>query len=237
MDVPWMVKPVALCPWSGVLAPADTVGQFAATFRYMKVMPFGGLLLTARFTEGTGLTVYDMIHSNEGILSACLTEDTRWFHHGPNDILNYQRLKEVCSGLGGIAIGAHHAGLHAIAHLDHNGLACGQLRANGATNVIHGSICEMSNIAKLHAAGGPQPAVLAAGFPCQPYSRQGDRLGEQDPRSTVFGATLKTAWVLQAPAIIALRLHHAEPQLPRGHHELPGQNHHAGSASSMASPT
>ena len=203
MDVPsWMAKPVAHHPWSGVLTPVDTevVGQFAATFHYMKVMPFGGLLLIPRFTDGAGpITVYDiMIHSNEGILSACLTEDTRWFHHRPNDILHYQRLKEVCSGLGGIAIAAHRAGIHAVAHLDHNGLACAQLRANAATNVIHGSICETTNIAKLHAAGGPQPAA------CGPARR--DRW-----------------WAILAPLSFNLEVSYPGPThyIPRWPHWLP----------------
>ena len=41
---------------------------------------------------------------------------------------------------------------------------------------------------------------MTAGFPCQPYSRQGDRLGSMDSRSDTL--ILRAAWLCQSAGLV-----------------------------------
>ena len=89
-----------------------------------------------------------------------------------------------------------------IAHLEINPLSCQALVLNGASNVIQGDVCNIADVAKLHGAGPLRRTVISAGFPCQPYSTQGDMQGAKDSRSWTFLANLRAAWLTQAPAIL-----------------------------------
>ena len=46
--------------------------------------------------------------------------------------------KEACAGIGGLSLGAQHAGMRPLAHLDHSQLAVDTLRLQGHSNVILG---------------------------------------------------------------------------------------------------
>lgn len=48
----------------------------------------------------------------------------------------------------------------------------------------------------------PPHAVLAAGFPCQPFSKSGRQLGMAESRGTMFGEVLRIAEVRRPPVII-----------------------------------
>ena len=47
-----------------------------------------------------------------------------------------------------------------------------------------------------------KPAVLAMGFPCQPYSTAGARRGFSDPRASMLVALLAYASILRPQALI-----------------------------------
>ena len=48
----------------------------------------------------------------------------------------------------------------------------------------------------------PQPAILAAGVACQPYSRLGDKKGARDPRALSLPYVLQAALVLQSSTVV-----------------------------------
>ena len=118
--------------------------------------------------------------------------------------LSWRRIKKVCAGLGGIGLGCRQLGAQIVASVDVSPLACEHLVMNRHGVVIHGDICQDHVIAKLHQAGGPEPAVLTAGFPCGPFSPQpqGDMRAFQDNRSQTFYGVLRAAWLTQASAIL-----------------------------------
>ena len=138
----------------------------------------------------------------DGIILLARQPESQWFLHVPITIQAYQHMKEICAGMGGIGMGATSAGITPIAHLEINPLSCQALVLNGASNVSQGDVCNIADVAKLHGAGPLRRTVISAGFPCQPYSTQGDMQGAKDSRSWTFLATLRAAWLMQAPAIL-----------------------------------
>ena len=111
-------------------------------------------------------------------------------------------MKEVCSGIGGIGMGAKQLGIRTIAALDLNPLVIRALELNGVSNPILGNIELRQDRFRLHVTPSPTRVWLACGFPCQPLSKQGDQRGANDPRSKAFHATLSTAWEQQASGLI-----------------------------------
>ena len=101
--------------------------------------------------------------------------------------------KEACAGIGGLSLGAQHAGMRPLAHLDHSQLAVDALRLQGHSNVVLGDVANPSMVHKLHSCAGGTPCLLAAGFPCQPFSCQGDGLGLADLRGKTLHAILRCA--------------------------------------------
>ena len=240
MEAPiWMDPPTHGGCWTGVLRPvppekdAPLMGR-----RFMEILPFGGLLLIPAHLDHTRLlTIYNTtLLINDGILIANSTEDTRWFYHEPVHIMHYRRLKEVCAGMGGIAI--EPAKQESVqSHMDHNALACAQLKANGADNVIMGSVHENAHVAMLHAAGGSQPAVLLQDSPANPiHGRETDldsaTLAQQplEPLCMALSSTCHHFGVCSHRP--TLQLHHAEPGQP---HALPAQDSGIGTPSPVAS--
>ena len=55
---------------------------------------------------------------------------------------------------------------------------------------------------RFHECHDAPRCLLLSGFPCQPLSRQGDQKGQDDPRTKVFHAVLKSAWEQQAAGLI-----------------------------------
>ena len=110
--------------------------------------------------------------------------------------------KEACAGIGGLSLGAQHAGMRPLAHLDHSQLAVDALRLQGHSNVVLGDVANPSMVHKLHSCAGGTPCLLAAGFPCQPFSCQGDGLGLADLRGKTLHAILRCGWLMQSAGII-----------------------------------
>ncbi|CAJ1458382.1 unnamed protein product, partial [Effrenium voratum] len=155
------------------------------------------------FLQGDLITVYrGQITKDSGDLKCSLDEHSGWYPHAPLDAGAFWRLREACAGMGGIAMGLNQLGISAIAHLDANEYCCNALKLNDAKGVIHGDINNYQDVEKLHGMGNARKSLLAAGFPCQPFSTQGDRLGHQDPRSTTFWGVLRAAWLLQSSTLI-----------------------------------
>ena len=68
--------------------------------------------------------------------------------------------------------------------------------------VIHGDVADTRCVRALHAMKPQGFVQVTGGFPCQPYSRQGDMRGLQDGRGQVLPAIMRSAWLLQANAVL-----------------------------------
>eukprot|EP00438_Fugacium_kawagutii_P004592 Skav228983 [mRNA] locus=scaffold127:31096:34704:+ [translate_table: standard] len=111
-------------------------------------------------------------------------------------------LIDVCSGIGGFTIGSQPVGFHTGVFVDHNDLACSVLLANFDVPVVHGDISLMWIVKKVHSYRPQGHVQLTAGFPCQPFSRQGDGRGLRDSRGGVLPAILRAAWLLDVQSIL-----------------------------------
>ena len=132
----------------------------------------------------------------------CPREASFWVAHDEPHFDSFFRIKELCAGIGGIGHGCAFAGASVCAALDVNAIACEHLRANIKCPVIHGSVTNDKAIKQWHQAGGPQAAVITAGFPCQPFSAQGDGLQFDDDRTRPFWAVLRATFLHQGAALI-----------------------------------
>ena len=99
-------------------------------------------------------------------------------------------------------MGSHVLGMHACAFLERNDLACHALKSNFAQPVVQGSVEDMTAVCALHEHRPSGLLQVTCGFPCQPYSQQGDLQGLQDARGTTLEHTLRAAWLLQADAVL-----------------------------------
>ena len=121
--------------------------------------------------------------------------------HKEKDLSNLFQLVETCSGLGGLGVGAAHAGWKTMVHNDLMGSFCEHLVKFSGTEVVHGNICHLATVAELHAKA-PSAASMAFGFSCQPFSRLGDRREGQDPRSQSLPFGLYCAFLLQLDLVV-----------------------------------
>ena len=102
--------------------------------------------------------------------------------------------------MGGIGIGLSFIGFQVVAACDHNSLACRHLSANHRIPVVHGSVCDDQTLYSLQLCGGPEVATYTLGFPCQPFSRQGDGQGLSDRRVNALWSSLRAMYLHQAVA-------------------------------------
>ena len=131
-------------------------------------------------------------------------------------------LKEVCAGVGCLGLGAMLHGMPVLAQMDKNAACCRVLRANCSPMVLEMDITSAEAQHALHAVEPLKDVVLGAGFPCQPFSQQGDRLAMQDPRSSAFWGVLQSAFFMQAKAVVLECVPEARtnPDIRRGLCEL-----------------
>ena len=111
------------------------------------------------------------------------------------------QLREVCAGIGGFSLGAAESGFKTVVFLDRSPIACQTIRNNGGTCICADIGTREARIA-LHEAQPEIASLLTAGFPCQPFSRQGDGRGFQDNRAHTLTHILITTWFLQPEGLV-----------------------------------
>ena len=203
MSVAFLERP--LCPgrWTGVI---ELVAPKHDRFR-CGILPLSG---QSCFVEGLSdefqdrITVYDVLVNRE-CMGFVLRIDvsTVVVQRAQLSVDDLHEVKELCSGLACISMGAVPIGGRAIGALDVNRLAISHLEANHHPNPILGSVLKDSDVCRMHLLGGAKRGTLTAGFPCQPFSKQGDKLGMKDSRSMVFEGVARAAWLMQ-PGLLLL---------------------------------
>ena len=113
----------------------------------------------------------------------------------------YGDVIELCAGIGCMGEGFKAAGLHVKQSCDISAAFCDWQKAQGNHAIIQADITKPATWAKIHKAHG-SPAVIAAGFNCQPWSALGDHGKTADPRSATFVATLQAAFFLRAHTVV-----------------------------------
>ncbi|CAK9056112.1 Cytosine-specific methyltransferase NlaX (M.NlaX) [Durusdinium trenchii] len=188
-------------PWSGLVAPLRLEDGHAVEIKLLnmdlsaKVSGFpyvtcSGTLYLAEVTfDGTSITLSG-------------TDDTRFVPEEPMQPHGWHRVKELCAGLGGIGYGLQFLQAVICASVEINDLACSQLAHNLHGEIIQGDICQDQTILACHLAGGTSPALLTAGFPCQPFSSQGDQKAFADERTKPFWAILRATILTRATGLI-----------------------------------
>ena len=128
-------------------------------------------------------------------------EDSRKFQKPTDQGAGHMRLKEICSGIGGFSAGARESGFETVAFLDHCEIACNTVAANGGRTIC-ASIADRGARMALHEVEHDKPCLATAGFPCQPYSRQGDGQGFADDRAHTLTHILLAAWFMQVEGLV-----------------------------------
>lgn len=90
---------------------------------------------------------------------------------------------ELFAGAGGMALGFEHAGYEHVALNEFNPNACKTLRTNRPDwKILEGDIAQV----KWNKYAKENIDIVCGGFPCQPFSHSGKRLGLEDTRGTLF---------------------------------------------------
>ena len=123
------------------------------------------------------------------------------FVHAPYALDDLKNVREVCTGLGALGIGAKEAGFQVVCQNELQPLTAEVTTAISALPTIVGDIGCLKVVEQLW-ENHPGVATTAAGIACQPCSLLGDKRGGQDPRSSTLKDTLRAAWLLQSPLIV-----------------------------------
>eukprot|EP00438_Fugacium_kawagutii_P000609 Skav212034 [mRNA] locus=scaffold1285:166111:169349:+ [translate_table: standard] len=111
---------------------------------------------------------------------------------------------DVCAGVGGFATALSFLGGTVLTAVDFSALACEAHGLNHNTTCIQADLHDDETVMRMHVAqeaAGVQGSICA-GFPCQPYSKQGDQRRELDGRSRTLPAVLRSACLLHSGCLV-----------------------------------
>ena len=174
---------------------ASTGGLFVSTWH-------GGLVCCEGLPSGQwSLFSYEVVTVQGQVLTIKETTKSCAVPKPALGLASFQCIKEACSGIGGISIGAAFAGGHTVLFSERTEIACSTLRLNQGF-VVEGDISSAEIRARIarHQAG--TGCTLVAGFPCQPYSRQGTGGGLADCRGHTLLHVLQLARQTHADCVI-----------------------------------
>ena len=142
-----------------------------------------------------------LVSSAEGVPHVLVDDQSVVFPHYIVALNNFGKCIELCAGAGFMSTGAKAAGLEPIAGFEQNGKFEQFYLANGGTNFFTLDIHDVKCVEHAFQLGG-QSAIVLAGIACQPYSMAGDKKGGGDYRANTLPASLRFAWLIQAPVVI-----------------------------------
>ena len=102
---------------------------------------------------------------------------------------------DLFCGVGGFHLAAAGQGLECV-------YACDIDEAARAAYELNFGVRPDDDISRARAAAMPKFDLLCAGFPCQPFSIIGDRLGMSDPRGTLFREIIRLAKAKRPAALV-----------------------------------
>ena len=153
------------------------------------------------------VTLYDVVKSDKQYQNAIwltLDSNSSILGHQHPQSNDFRFTHDVCCGLGGFSSALHFLGGQAISAVDSASLAVEAYACNHPCKPFCADIRSSQTVRSMHHAqlkAGCQP-LLTAGFPCQPFSRQGFQKGLQDPRGQILPAILKAAKLLHVCGIL-----------------------------------
>ena len=168
----------------------------------------------ARFPHGTPIlvfqrlplgrvTIYDAkITAMDDLLYLVVQDNTWWCASDPQPKCLEPTVLELCAGCGGMGVGAIFMGATVKVAVDHNAFATAHLEANQHGQVMTLDLLDPATAKQVHQAFNAQPGTTTMGFPCQPFSTQGQQLGSSDERFLVFYAGLRIAFLMQSQTLI-----------------------------------
>eukprot|EP00435_Cladocopium_sp_Y103_P013223 s3565_g3.t1 len=121
--------------------------------------------------------------------------------HSEVDVSNFNRVIEVCSGIGAISTSLPFCQARAECYVDYNERYVEWLDRKVSAPVILGDIGDHQTIRQVSEVTQGCPLPMNGGIACQPFSALGDQRQEQDPRSSSLPSMLKMAYLLRAPVI------------------------------------
>lgn len=128
-----------------------------------------------------------MIIGDESNRSEKSSPTTGELRFDSSDLSNENRVEavELFCGIGGFRIACENLGIQTVWANDINELSCDVYRsAFGGGEIREGDIATLQGTIPTH-------QLLTAGFPCQPFSSAGKKLGIRDPRGTLFEEIVK----------------------------------------------
>lgn len=94
---------------------------------------------------------------------------------------------ELFAGGGGLSLGFEQAGIKNVGLIENNKWACETLRHNRPSwNVIEEDIIKVTKNGIRQYIGNQKIDIVTGGYPCQPFTTIGKRLGLEDIRGTMF---------------------------------------------------
>lgn len=152
------------------------------------------------------VTLYDVLRgpqTSNGSVRLMLDEQSTWYPSNHPQIRDLGFAHDVCSGIGGFHTAFSFLGGKTISSVDVSPLACSVYRRVFGFGHC-ADISSSHTVRSLHAAqfDFSCQAMLLAGFPCQPLSRQGSQLRSADSRSLTLPAILRAAALLRSSCVV-----------------------------------
>lgn len=183
---------------------------FSSCHHIGKEVPFGtGVAFQhAGVLDSEYVTLYDVRKSNQVVedhIVLQLDDSSSCLAIYPPKFSDLTYAHDTCAGIGGFSTAFSFLGCRTVTAVDFSSLACKAFGLNfGRPLVLEADLGVPDTICQMHraqVAEGCHP-VLAAGFPCQPLSRQGHGLRQADARSKTLLHVLRAAVWLGSSGIL-----------------------------------
>ena len=124
--------------------------------------------------------------------------------HKPKDVIDVGYAHDVCCGLGGFSCALEVVGSRVLTAVDSSPLALAAFQLNHNSDVLCQDIGSTDTVVAMRKAQinvSCQPLVTA-GFPCQPWAKQGSQRGQLDLRSQVLKPIARSVFWLQSSGLL-----------------------------------